>query len=139
MLKDKTTERKVRDVRLRRRIRERVEGTPERPRLHVFKSNAYVYTQVINDREGAVLLTASTLEKEFRDTDPYEHARAEYWRGRVLAERKGSGDVAAARAAGLFAVAVPNPSTTQLDLSKANLRVNSLAGVPLEEMLIAAS
>ncbi len=66
MLKDKTTERKVRDVRLRKRIRERVQGTPERPRLHVFKSNAYIYTQVIDDRKGAVLLTASTLEKEFR-------------------------------------------------------------------------
>ena len=67
MLKDKTKDKKVRDDRLRKRIRERVEGTPERPRLHVYKSNAYVYTQVINDREGAVLLTASTLEKEFRD------------------------------------------------------------------------
>ncbi len=66
MLKDKTTERKVRDVRLRKRIRERVKGTPERPRLHVFKSNAYIYTQVIDDRKGAVLLTASTLEKEVR-------------------------------------------------------------------------
>ena len=67
MLKDKTTEKKVRGDRLRKRIRERVKGTPERPRLHVFKSNAYIYTQVINDREGAVLLTASTLEKEFRE------------------------------------------------------------------------
>jgi large subunit ribosomal protein L18 len=66
VLKDKTTERKVRDIRLRKRIRERVRGTPERPRLHVFKSNAYIYTQVIDDRKGAVLLTASTLEKEFR-------------------------------------------------------------------------
>jgi large subunit ribosomal protein L18 len=67
VLKDKTTERKVRDDRLRKRIRERVQGTPERPRVHVFKSNTYIYTQVINDREGAVLLTASTLEKEFRE------------------------------------------------------------------------
>ena len=67
MLKDKTIERKVRDSRLRKRIREKVKGTPERPRVHVFKSNAYVYTQVINDMEGAVLLTASTLEKEFRE------------------------------------------------------------------------
>ncbi len=66
MLKDKTTAKKVRDDRLRKRIRERVQGTPERPRLHVFKSNAYIYTQVIDDRKGAVLLTASTLEKEFR-------------------------------------------------------------------------
>jgi large subunit ribosomal protein L18 len=66
VLKDKTTEKRVRDDRLRKRIRERVQGTPERPRLHVFKSNAYIYTQVIDDRAGAVLLTASTLEKEFR-------------------------------------------------------------------------
>ncbi len=66
MLKDKTTERRVRDDRLRKRIRERVQGTPERPRLHVYKSNAYIYTQVIDDRKGTVLLTASTLEKEFR-------------------------------------------------------------------------
>jgi len=67
VLKDKTIERKVRDSRLRKRIREKVKGTPERPRVHVFKSNAYVYTQVINDMGGAVLLTASTLEKEFRE------------------------------------------------------------------------
>jgi large subunit ribosomal protein L18 len=66
VLKDKTTEKKVRDVRLRKRIRERVQGTPERPRLHVYKSNAFIYTQVIDDRKGSVLLTASTLEKEFR-------------------------------------------------------------------------
>lgn len=66
MLKDKTTERRVRDIRLRKRIRERIHGTPDRPRLHVFKSNAYIYTQVIDDRKGAVLLTASTLEKEIR-------------------------------------------------------------------------
>jgi large subunit ribosomal protein L18 len=67
VLKDKTKEKKVRDDRLRKRIRERIEGTPERPRLHVFKSNAYIYTQVIDDRKGSVLLTASTLEKEFRE------------------------------------------------------------------------
>lgn len=66
MLKDKTTAKRVRDDRLRKRIRERVRGTPERPRLHVFKSNAYVYAQVIDDRAGAILLTASTLEKDVR-------------------------------------------------------------------------
>ncbi|HDT12925.1 MAG TPA: 50S ribosomal protein L18 [Candidatus Aminicenantes bacterium] len=66
VLKDKTIERKTRNDRLRKRIRERVRGTAERPRLHVFKSNAYVYAQVIDDLKGAVLLAASTLEKEFR-------------------------------------------------------------------------
>jgi HAD superfamily hydrolase (TIGR01509 family) len=41
----------------------------------------------------------------------------------------------AARAAGIFAVAVPNPSTVELDLSRANLRLDSLAALPLEELL----
>jgi soluble lytic murein transglycosylase len=39
------------------------------------------------------------LEKEYRDSDPYEHARAEYWRGRVLSARRGTGDAAAATGA----------------------------------------
>ncbi len=43
--------------------------------------------------------------------------------------------ILAARAAGIFAVAVPNPSTARLDLSQANLRLTSLAAVPLEELL----
>ena len=68
MLKDKTIAKKIRDTRIRKRIREKVRGTPERPRLHVFKSNTYVYTQVVNDQAGAVLLSASTLEKEFRES-----------------------------------------------------------------------
>ena len=41
----------------------------------------------------------------------------------------------AARAAGIFAVAVPNPSTAELDLSQANLRLNSLSDLPLERLL----
>ena len=67
MLKNKIVAKRVRDDRLRKRIRDKIKGTPERPRVHVFKSNAYVYTQVINDLAGSVLLTASTLEKEFRE------------------------------------------------------------------------
>ncbi len=43
--------------------------------------------------------------------------------------------LAAARAAGIFAVAVPNPSTAVLDLGHANLKIESLAAVPLEEVL----
>lgn len=66
MLKDKTTEKRIRDDRLRKRIRQKVQGTPERPRVHVFKSNTNIYTQVIDDRAGRVLLAASTLEKAFR-------------------------------------------------------------------------
>ena len=67
MLKDRVKIKKVRKARLRKRISERVRGTNERPRVHVFKSNTYVYTQVVNDLDNAVLAAASSLEKEFKD------------------------------------------------------------------------
>jgi large subunit ribosomal protein L18 len=67
VLKDRTTFKKVRKARLRKRIGERSRGTVERPRVHVFKSNTYVYTQVVNDKDHAVLAAASSQEKEFKD------------------------------------------------------------------------
>ena len=67
MLKNKFVAKRVRDDRLRKRIREKVRGTAARPRVHVFKSNTYLYTQVIDDAEGTVLLAASTLEKALKD------------------------------------------------------------------------
>jgi large subunit ribosomal protein L18 len=55
------------DKRIRRhlRIRKKISGTPERPRLSVFKSNNHLYAQVIDDVQGRTLVSASTLE--FRD------------------------------------------------------------------------
>jgi len=67
VLKDRTKIKKGRKERLRKRIAQRIRGTSERPRVHVFKSNLYVYTQVINDKDHAVLAAASSLEKEFQD------------------------------------------------------------------------
>ncbi len=67
MLKDKKVVKRVREVRLRKRIREKISGTAGRPRVHVFKSNLYLYTQVINDLDGTVMATASTLEKSFKE------------------------------------------------------------------------
>lgn len=49
------------------RIRKKVHGTAERPRLAVFKSNSYVYAQIINDKTGETIVSASSLEKEFRE------------------------------------------------------------------------
>lgn len=49
------------------RIRKRLAGTPERPRLTVYKSNAHMYAQVVDDSRGATLAFASTLSKEIRD------------------------------------------------------------------------
>lgn len=48
------------------RIRARVVGTPERPRLNVFRSNLNIYAQVIDDSVGRTLAQASTLEKVFK-------------------------------------------------------------------------
>lgn len=67
MLKDRSKVKKVRKERLRKRIAERVRGTAARPRVHVFKSNLYIYTQVVDDTANAVLAAASSLEKEFKD------------------------------------------------------------------------
>lgn len=43
------------------RIRKKVTGSADRPRLVVFRSNAHIYAQIVNDLEGATLVSASTL------------------------------------------------------------------------------
>lgn len=54
--------------RLRRhhRVRLRVYGTPDRPRLNVYRSNTHLYAQVIDDTTGKTLVSASTLDKEIK-------------------------------------------------------------------------
>jgi len=65
--------RKIRDENARRRlrramqIRNRIEGTAERPRLAVFRSSKHVYAQLIDDRAGATLVQSSTVAKGVRD------------------------------------------------------------------------
>ncbi len=49
-----------------RRVRKKVVGTPERPRLSVFKSLKHIYAQVIDDYRGHTLVAASTLDPELR-------------------------------------------------------------------------
>lgn len=46
------------------RVRRKISGTPERPRLNVYKSNANMYAQIIDDINGKTLASASTLDKE---------------------------------------------------------------------------
>jgi large subunit ribosomal protein L18 len=57
-----------RDIRTRihKRIRSRVEGTPERPRLAVFRSVNHIYAQVIDDGQGHTLVAAASTEKDLR-------------------------------------------------------------------------
>lgn len=58
-----------RDARKRRhlRIRKKISGSPERLRLSVYKSLNHIYAQLIDDLKGQTLVSASTLDKEFKD------------------------------------------------------------------------
>lgn len=48
------------------RVREKIFGTPERPRLNVFRSLDHIYAQIIDDVHGATLVSASTIDKEIK-------------------------------------------------------------------------
>lgn len=88
MLKDKLTIKQDTKVRIRKRIRKTVRGTADRPRVYVFKSNRYVYTQAIDDNGGQVLASASTLEKSFRDANKnFKNADSCEKLGEILAQR----------------------------------------------------
>jgi len=52
---------------IRKRIQKKIRGTAERPRVFVFKSNRYLYTQAIDDRTGTILAAASSVEKAYRE------------------------------------------------------------------------
>jgi len=52
-----------------KRIRKRVRGNEERPRLCVFRSSAHIYAQVIDDIKGCTLVAASTLDSEFSENN----------------------------------------------------------------------
>ena len=67
------------------RVRGKVSGTPERPRLNVFRSNANIYAQIIDDVNGVTLVAANTLEKDFEGACGNCEAAKKV--GAVLAER----------------------------------------------------
>jgi len=66
----KTEKHKAAALRRRRHVRKKVSGTPERPRLSVFRSNRHIYAQLIDDTAGVTLVAASTKGKAVRDQLP---------------------------------------------------------------------
>ena len=83
-------------MRLKRhvRVRGKISGTPECPRLNVFRSNANIYAQIIDDVNGVTLVSANTLEKDFEGATGNIEAAKKV--GAILAERakaKGIEDV----------------------------------------------
>jgi large subunit ribosomal protein L18 len=75
--------------RIHQRIRKKIAGTPERPRLAVFRSQGHIYAQVIDDDAGRTLCSASSLDPELR---------AKLKRGGTVAAAKDVGQLIARRA-----------------------------------------
>ena len=79
--------------RIHARIRRKVVGTAERPRLAVYYSNQHIYAQVIDDSAGRTLVSASTLDKSFeKASSNVESARKV---GQLIAERAKGSNVSA--------------------------------------------
>jgi large subunit ribosomal protein L18 len=76
-------------LRRRRRVRARIRGNAERPRLSVYRSNRGVFAQLIDDDAGRTIAAVSWTEPELRELDSMEQAKRS---GQLLAERaKGAG------------------------------------------------
>ena len=67
-MKGKTNPKRVSWLRRKVRVRMRIQGTTERPRLCVFRSNRHLYAQVIDDSTGRTLAAASTLTPDLKPT-----------------------------------------------------------------------
>jgi large subunit ribosomal protein L18 len=78
-------------LRIRNRIRKKLSGRPERPRLAVFRSQGHIYAQVIDDEAGRTLCAASSLDADFK-------ADGKGKRGANVAAAKKVGQMIASRA-----------------------------------------
>lgn len=78
----------VRRLRRQRHVRKRLHGTPERPRLAVYRSSKHIYAQVVNDDTGMTLASASTLDPQLRVDVAYGGNKAAAAAvGKAIAER----------------------------------------------------
>ena len=81
----KTFDKNAQRVKRHVRVRGKISGTAERPRLNVFRSNANIYAQIIDDVTGKTLVSASTLDKEFEGAAGNKEAARKV--GKLVAER----------------------------------------------------
>jgi large subunit ribosomal protein L18 len=77
-------------LRRRRRVRAKIRGTAERPRISVFRSNRGIFAQLIDDDSGRTLVSVNWTEPELRGLGPMEQARRA---GAVLAQRAGEAGI----------------------------------------------
>jgi large subunit ribosomal protein L18 len=92
----RSLEKQERIERRHRRVRQRVFGTPTRPRLNVYRSQGHIYAQIIDDTKGHTLVAASTLDATLRQSlkscGNMEAAKAV---GKLLADRAKAAKVGA--------------------------------------------
>ena len=81
----KKTDRKMERTRRHIRVRTKISGTAERPRLCIYRSNANLYVQVIDDVAGKTLVSASTLDKEIKTKHANKEAAKEL--GTLIAKK----------------------------------------------------
>ena len=79
------TDRKLERTRRHIRVRRKISGTSERPRLCVYRSNSNLYVQIIDDVAGNTLVQASTLDKEVKNKHANKEAAKEV--GTLVAKR----------------------------------------------------
>ena len=84
----KKTDRKMERTRRHKRVRTKISGTPERPRLCVYRSNTNIYVQIVDDVAGNTLVSASTLDKEIKTKYANKEAAKEV--GALIAKRAGA-------------------------------------------------
>ena len=82
-----------RRLRRRRRVRAKVRGTAERPRISVFRSNRGIFAQLIDDDAGRTLASVTWTESALRDLSPLEQASQA---GKTLAQRAAEAGIQAA-------------------------------------------
>lgn len=76
---------KAQRIKRHKRVRAKLEGTPERPRLNVFRSLHHIYAQIIDDANGVTLVSAASVEKDFGV--PGGNSEAATKVGKLIAER----------------------------------------------------
>lgn len=84
MMKHTTNKRKKRQT----RIRARIHGTPDRPRLNIFRSNKYLYAQIINDEEGKTMVSIhSKAVNDRHNKENQKNVILARYLGKTLAEK----------------------------------------------------
>ncbi|AQS54544.1 MAG: 50S ribosomal protein L18 [Novibacillus thermophilus] len=69
------------------RVRKKVHGTPERPRLNVFRSSKHMYAQIIDDTKGHTLVSASTVDPDLKQLENGANVEAAKKVGELIAKR----------------------------------------------------